>query len=326
MAEEERTPELSLLLPDPDGLPIVFPIPEGTTTLGSARDNDLVLTDPSVKPHQVVLMREGDDLILQDLFAGETKVNGELCRKGSLRAGDTLHLGDFKMRIMRIAAGGSTARLSRTRGSTRRLRMGKVGGGDVGTASTTRPASARTSAPAKAGLPVAAGPPSREQRVLEEESRLARERDARRARALAKARQLGDELMSQDDFEVILERIAVSFLDVFTADRAVTLLFEEDGRNPLLTIERRRDGTDEGTGVAQEIIDRCLQVRSVVRVAGGMEGMGGLAAPLVVRGRALGLLYFERSLGNPHQLDADDVHLMAMLTNLASLLIAPLVD
>ena len=103
--------------------------------------------------------------------------------------------------------------------------------------------------------------------------------------------------------------------DVFTADRAVTVLFEEDGRNPLLTIERRRDGTDEGTGVAQEIIDRCLQVRSVVRVAGGMEGMGGLAAPLVAGGRALGLLYFERMLGNPHQLDADDVHLMAMLTN-----------
>ena len=52
-------------------------------------------------------------------------------------------------------------------------------------------------------------------------------------------------------------------------------------------VERRRDGTAEGAGVAQEIIDRCLQVRSVIRVAGGLDGLGGLAAPLIAAGGAL---------------------------------------
>ena len=50
--------------------------------------------------------------------------------------------------------------------------------------------------------------------------------------------------MNVDDFEIILERLAEGFLETFSADRAVALLFEEDGRNPLLVVERRRDGTN----------------------------------------------------------------------------------
>ena len=90
-------------------------------------------------------------------------------------------------------------------------------------------------------------------------------------------------------------------------------------------VERRRDGTDEGAGVAQEIVDRVLQVRSVVRIAGGHQGLGGLAAPLITKGKALGLLYFERTTVSGPPLDASDVHLMAMITNEAALVIAPLV-
>ncbi|RMG10852.1 MAG: FHA domain-containing protein [Planctomycetota bacterium] len=414
-AERGPRPELSLLFPDRDGHPVVFPIPEGTTSIGSAPDNDLVLAEPSVAPHQVVLVREGDELSLQDLFAGETRINGERRRKGRLEPGDSLRLGELKLRVLRIASHASAR--SRPRGrTTRRLRLSgatsrstladglppsphgaeqaadhaaraaeldRLLRAEAGPAAPTprspKPPSEaaglaaepeREAASSAKGAPSTSGGPGEgtlevggtdfgaegegvggdpsaklpeghgaierpgseaDTRPLprpgegDPAGRKARERDARRARVLARARQLGDELMTQEDFELLLERLAMGFLEVFEADRAVALLFEEDGRNPLLTVERRRDGTDEGAGVAQEIIDRCLQVRTVIRVAGAMAGQGGLAAPLIASGRSLGLLYFERT--DPAQpVEADDVHLVALLANLASLRVAPLVD
>jgi hypothetical protein len=339
--------DLSLVFADPEGHPVVFAIPEGTTSVGSAKDNDLVLAHDTISPHQVVIMREGDDLSLQGLFAGETRVNDEVRASGPLGAGDVLRLGDVKLRIMRVAASRQTKALPRGRRTTRRLRVrGQQSLLDPGP-ETPAPEAEPAEAPAKpAGAaepkeptpPESATPPERDAaptpRVAtpvqppkpDADALLAKQHDARRARALAKARLLSDEIMPQDDFEAILERIAESFLEIFSAERAVTILFEEDGRNPLLTVERRRSGTDDGAGVAQEIIDRCLQVRSVIRVTGGMSGLAGLAAPLIARGnRALGLLYFERNTSE-NALDADDVHLMALLTNVISLVIAPLID
>ncbi len=328
MAERDRgevrpAPELSLVFADRDGNPVVFGIPEGTTTVGRAADNDLVLSDPSVGAHQVVLMRQGSRVELRDLFAGETRVNDQPRRNGTIGPGDVLSLGAVRMRVMKVAPSATTQSLRRS-GSTRRLATGRTrraklhqDGGSSGEAPPLAPTEALRSTQATRRPAAPDGGDA--------DARLARERDARRARALARARQLADEVMSQDDFEVILERLALGFLDVFSADRAVTLLFEEDGRNPLLVVERRRDGTNEGAGVAQEIIDRCLQVRSVIRIAGGAEGLGGLAAPLVTQGRALGLLYFERNTFQGLALAADDVHIMALLTNLSALVIAPLV-
>ncbi len=322
---DRPAPELSLVFADPAGNPVVFTIPEGTTTVGRAADNDLVLEHPSVEPHQVVLLREGNRVELRDLFAGVTRVNDQERRKGAIGPGDVVSLGEVRLRVMKVAPGPTTQRLRRS-GTTRRLATGRTRRSRLfaDEAASSDEAAARD----PLGATQAARRPVGEAGAAaggDEEARLARERDARRARALARARQLADELMAQDDFEVILERLALGFLDVFAADRAVTLLFEEDGRNPLLVVERRRDGTNEGAGVAQEIIDRCLQVRSVIRIAGGGEGLGGLAAPLVTQGRALGLLYFERNTVQGMALAADDVHLMAMLTNLSALIIAPLV-
>jgi len=312
-------PELSLVFPGPTGHPVVFAIPEGTTAVGSAADNDLVIEDKSVEPHQVVLYRTGEELELRDLFAGETLVNGEERKNGPIRPGDVLTLGEVRLRVMKVAPGRQTTSGQTRRLATGRLRRGtsayQAGGAaqDVAGGATQDVAGARSLSAPRAR-------PSESS----DEVRMARERDARRSRALARARQLTDELMPQDDFEIMLDRLALHFLEIFSADRAVTLLFEEDGRNPLLVVERHRDGTNEGAGVAQEIIDRCLQVRSVIRVAGGIEGLGGLAAPLITQGRALGLLYFERNTA-PLPLAADDVHVMAIIANLSSLLIAPLV-
>jgi pSer/pThr/pTyr-binding forkhead associated (FHA) protein len=306
---------LSLVFGDADGHPVVYAIPAGTTTVGSATDNDVILPSKSVSPHQIVIIRDGDELSLQDLFAGETRVNDEVRRNGALKVGDVLRLGDVKIRVIRMR---ETQALSRNRPATRRLRLSGA------QPRTPRIPEAQPETP-KVPFRTVSAPTPTPAPVTPDEVLLARERDARRARALARARQLSDEMLIQDDFEELLERIAGAFLDIFSADRAVTVLFEEDGRNPLMTVERLRTGTDEGAGVAQEIIDRCLQVRSVVRVADGVSGVSGLAAPLIANAsRALGLLYFERqTAGKP--LDADEVHLMAMLTNTASLVIKPLV-
>lgn len=289
---------------------MVFPIPEGTVALGRAADNDLVLEDASVEPHQVVLTRTGDRLELRGLFAGTTKVNDAPSQKVQLNPGDVITLGTVKLRLMKIAAPSGGLK----RGETRSLGRG------------ARPTRAQSLD--RDLEPTRSGGERTTQRMPgpdDVEAKRARERDARRARSLARARQLSDEIMHEDDFEVVFERLAGGFLDVFSADRAVTVLFEEDGINPLMVVERRRDGTAEGTGIAQEIISRCLQVRSVIRVAGGYQGLGGLAAPLLTESRALGMLYFERVSTPGAPLGADDVHLMALLTNIASLKIAPLV-
>lgn len=438
---DARAPELSLVYADPQGRPRVFSIPEGTTTLGRARDNDLVLDDPTVTAHHVVLMRDGERLELRDLFAGETLVNEARRRNGPLAPGDVLSLGQVRLRVMKVVprrsppstARGQTDRLERVEPRTQRmqrptaparpagrapddsdagrgpstgaLRRPALAGGEVarsgawpresartndvapggrGTDAHRRPAgrssdvlgedrahpgalgtTARASraVPATPATPAPSGAAGREATVAlprpdlpeepsapsapaatvplprppeapaptaappgaVDELRAVQEREARRERQLQRARQLSDEMLLEDDFEVILEQIALGFLDIFAADRAVTVLFEEDGRNPLLTVERRRDGTDDGTGVAQEIVDRCLQVRSVIKIAGGHQGLGGLAAPLLSKGKAVGLLYFERTTAAGQALDAVDVHLMALLSNQAAVVIAPLV-
>lgn len=352
-----------------DGQQRVFPVPEGATTLGSACDNDLILEHESVRPHQVVIMRAGEDVELRDLFAGLTRVNGLPRHSGPLRAGDLLSLGEVRLRMLHVELPGiqggdgdladgahepqptsETGRFRRF--STRevdeeQLERSLFAGQDAEAAEdeesgTARfdPASFQAAASGQPGADPAwglaqplggssapvGGPDTR--RVL-------RSREARRARALARARQLSDDVREEPDFERLLERLALAFLDVFAADRAVAVLFEEDGKNPLLTVERSRDGSHQGAGVAPEIVERCLQAGTVIRVAGGDQPLDGLAAPLLTGERALGLLYFERraapasrgapSPGEMEALELEDVHLMGLLANQAALVIAPLV-
>ena len=97
-------PDLSLVYADAQGKPRIFTIPEGTTTLGSAPDNDLVIDDPSVTAHQVVVMRRGDTVELRDLFSGETKVNDAPRRAGKLDTGDVLTLGTVRLRVMKVVS------------------------------------------------------------------------------------------------------------------------------------------------------------------------------------------------------------------------------
>lgn len=320
-----------------DGEARLFPIPEGATTLGSARDNDLVLEHESVRPHQVVIMRAGEDVELRDLFAGETRLNGVEQRSGPLRPGDVLALGEVRLRVLRVevprdaaAAPEEDTAPSASTGRFQRFQPGDLDEEELERSlfsqdeerdprddthgGTGRFDTAALTAATTPGSPI---PPSRDTR------RILRERDARRALSLSRARQLSDELRQEPDFERLLERLALSFLEVFAAERAVAVLFEEDGKNPLLTVERCRSGAQSGAGIAPEVVERCLQARTVVRVTGGAQPLDGLAAPLLDSERALGLLYFERPAG-PEPLELEDVHLMGLLANQAALVIAPL--
>jgi hypothetical protein len=313
-------PILSLIYPSPRGVAI-HPLRDGATTLGRATDNDVVLGEGSVAEHHAVIIRDKDRVSLRDLLSGRTFVNEAPARGGELKPGDVVRLGEVRVRVAYSAP------------------QAPAGPG-VTPGSSSRPASAQAGAPRPAtqvfqptgsGRHVAAsaGEPETPSRGTDSGARMARERDARRSKALSRVRQLSDEVLVESDIEGLLKRIAVGFVEIFDAERGVCLLLEEDGRNPLLTVEKRKDGSEEGTGVAREIIERSLQARTVVRIPppGGdkRDPGGGFAAPLISGGKALGLLFFERgSLAAPF--DGDDVHLMAIITNQVSLAVARLLS
>src|SRR5581483_555910 len=185
---------------------------QGTTTVGRAADNDLALPDPSVADHHALLVREGDRLTLRDLLVGKTWINETASRGGEVKPGDVVRLGEVRVRVAYSAPGTGS-----------------------GVHPTMGPQTARLTPPP---VPTPSEPetPSRSTRT-DLGDRMARERDARRSKALARTRQLSDEVVVETDIEALLKRIAVGFVEIFDADRGVCLLLEEDGRNPLLTVE-----------------------------------------------------------------------------------------
>jgi transcriptional regulator with GAF, ATPase, and Fis domain len=156
---------------------------------------------------------------------------------------------------------------------------------------------------------------------------LARRRAAELGKALHEIRSLTDQIVREGDFEILLERVASAFLDIFEADRGVCVLFEEDGRNPLLTVERQRSGSEEGAGISRKVIDRVLEARTVIRVNAvtpdGAEGVG-FASPLLSETRPLGVLYFERAQASLGTIAADELHFIGIISNCVALAIRSL--
>lgn len=303
-------PVPSLVYPAPKGVAI-HALREGPTTIGRSPDNDLVIVSPSVAEHHAIVTREGEKLLLRDVGSGRpTFVNETAMLRAELKPGDVLRLGEVRIRV---AFAAPSAPAQETEGKTQRFAAPN--------------ASASASGRTKALAPAALEPASTEPAGASESAIFRREGTGRRAKALAKARTLSDEVIQEEDLERLLARVAVGFIEVFEADRGVCLLLEEDGRNPLLTVERRKEGTEEGAGVAREIIERTLQARSVVRVPppGGDKRSpgGGFAAPLIAGGKGLGLLFFERR-AEAGAFDSDDVHLTAIIANLVTLAVARL--
>jgi len=146
---------------------------------------------------------------------------------------------------------------------------------------------------------------------------------------LSSLHELCSSMVDEPDLERVLELIAEGLLYTFGADRAVLILTEEDGRNPLINVERVRGGgdTDEDThGVAPEVLEETLYTRRPLEVHDEEGGLGGLAAPILRGGRTFGILYFERNERTGAPIQLSDKQLMSVFATLACLVIQPLMS
>ncbi|MCA8923218.1 MAG: GAF domain-containing protein [Planctomycetes bacterium] len=465
MADPPGASQLSLVF-NARGRSVVYPLPPGPTSLGSAADNDLVLEGEGVQPHHAVVSLEADGLVLRDLFAGATAINDEPRTSGPLRAGDVLTLGRLRLRVLRVATTSrrtrrpdpkddTTKRASRhglteeprgagssgefRRPSSRRITStsvrpldplasgpqrrpsdpatsgtrrrptepvsgarrrpsdpatsgghrrstephtsgrrrrpsgeGAIPGESPLSASGTRRRSARTSSDwlgelngdpeetqgvgirARSSAAVNPQVEELEERVKQLSARLRNaETRARSAQErlkhleqvlaereaggegdqdhldLASLHELCTSMVDEPDLERVLELITESLLETFSADRAVLILTEEDGRNPLINVERvrgRSAAESEETGVAPEILEQTLHTRRVLEVNGEEDGFGGLSAPILRSGRTFGILYFERTEAGGPPIGRSDTQLMSVFATLACLVIQPLMS
>ncbi|MEZ6186569.1 MAG: FHA domain-containing protein [Planctomycetota bacterium] len=142
---------------------------------------------------------------------------------------------------------------------------------------------------------------------------------------LASLHELCTAIVDEPEIVTVLEHFTESLLETFRADRAVSILTEEDGRNPLINVERVRGAPPGGSpenGVAPDVLERTLHRRRVLEVEAD-DGYG-LAAPILRSGRTFGLLYFERKGEAP--IRPADVQLMNVFATLACLVIQPLMS
>ena len=80
----------------PDGAEARYALEGEAFTIGRAEDNDIVIPDPRVSSHHLVLKRsQSGNFIINDLGAtNPTRVNGRASTLAELADGDTLILGD----------------------------------------------------------------------------------------------------------------------------------------------------------------------------------------------------------------------------------------
>jgi len=80
----------------PDGAEARFALEGEAFTIGRAEDNDIIIPDPRVSSHHLVLKRsQSGNFIINDLGAtNPTRVNGRTSTLAELVDGDTLMLGD----------------------------------------------------------------------------------------------------------------------------------------------------------------------------------------------------------------------------------------
>jgi len=68
--------------------------------IGKATDNDVVLDHPTVSRNHLVVRRQGEQFLVQDLGSTNgTFIDGAQIREGFLRAGALLEVGDVQLRF-----------------------------------------------------------------------------------------------------------------------------------------------------------------------------------------------------------------------------------
>jgi pSer/pThr/pTyr-binding forkhead associated (FHA) protein len=96
----------------PDGAEARFALEGDSFNVGRAEDNDIVVPDPRVSSHHLILKRsQSGNYIVNDLGAtNPTRINGRISALAELSDGDTLMLGDTYARYESPAPAISTAR------------------------------------------------------------------------------------------------------------------------------------------------------------------------------------------------------------------------
>src|SRR5216683_7637500 len=77
-----------------------FPLDQPGVKVGKAPDNDLVIDHPTVSRNHLIVHRQGDRFLVQDLGSTNgTFIDGAQVREAYLRAGAVLEVGDVKLRF-----------------------------------------------------------------------------------------------------------------------------------------------------------------------------------------------------------------------------------
>src|SRR3954469_15408139 len=97
--ERIASQEFHLVLVNTDGAGQSYPL-GAALKIGKAPDNDVVIDHPTVSRNHLVVRRQGDQFLVQDLGSTNgTFIDGAQVREGFLRAGALLEVGDVQLRF-----------------------------------------------------------------------------------------------------------------------------------------------------------------------------------------------------------------------------------
>ncbi len=105
-AQNERLgfQEFHLVLVNTDGVGKSFAITDSSLKIGKAPDNDVVIDQPTVSRNHLVIQRQGDRFLVQDLQSTNgTFIDGAQIREAYLKPGQLLELGDVQLRFQSTA-------------------------------------------------------------------------------------------------------------------------------------------------------------------------------------------------------------------------------
>jgi transcriptional regulator with GAF, ATPase, and Fis domain len=92
--------EFHLVLINTDGAGKSFPITDTTLKIGKSPDNDVVIDSPTVSRNHLVIRRQGDRFLVEDLQSTNGSfIDGAQIREAYLKPGQLLELGDVQLRF-----------------------------------------------------------------------------------------------------------------------------------------------------------------------------------------------------------------------------------
>ena len=92
--------EFHLVLVNTDQIGTSYPLSQPAVKVGKAADNDLVVDHPTVSRNHLIVRRQGDRFLVQDLGSTNgTFLDGAQVREAYLRPGALLEIGDVQLRL-----------------------------------------------------------------------------------------------------------------------------------------------------------------------------------------------------------------------------------